>query len=150
MRVIAWSQNLTAARAADPGASLVAKDQQYQQADLITIHLMLSDQTRALVGTGEPDLKRPSANSVSTSWRLIINEAAPAIALAEGMIADTALDGYRTETSLAYEPIRQLPQGILTPHIGYLTRGEYHPSYRQIVDDIAAFLSGRPIRLLTG
>jgi phosphoglycerate dehydrogenase-like enzyme len=120
MRVIAWSQNLTEKRAAAAGAELVSKDELFRQADVLTIHLVLSRRTRGLVGRGELALMKPTALLVNTSRGPIIDEAALIEALRERRIARAALDVFNEEPLPADHPYRSLDNVLATPHIGYV------------------------------
>jgi len=145
-RVIAWSQNLIAERAAAAGAELVAKDELFRQADVLTIHLVLSRRTRGLVGRGELALMKPTALLVNTSRGPIIDEAALTEALRERRIARAALDVFNEEPLPADHPYRSLDNVLATPHIGYVSRGLYETFYRDTVDNIRAWLDGAPFR----
>jgi phosphoglycerate dehydrogenase-like enzyme len=146
MRVIAWSQNLTAERAAAAGAELVPKDELFRQADVLTIQLVLSRRTRRLVGGGELALMKPTALLVNTSRGPIIDEAALIKALRERRIAGAALDVFDEEPLPTDHPYRSLDNVLATPHIGYVSRGLYETFYRDTVDNIRAWLRGAPFR----
>jgi phosphoglycerate dehydrogenase-like enzyme len=148
MEVVAWSQNLTAERAAEAGAARVDKDELFATADVVTIHLVLSDRTRGLVGTSELALMRPTAYLVNTSRGPIVDEAALLDALHAGRIAGAALDVYDTEPLPGDHPLRRAPNTVLTPHIGYVTTGTYEVFYRDAVEDVERWLAGDPVRVL--
>jgi phosphoglycerate dehydrogenase-like enzyme len=145
-RVIAWSQNLNTERAAAAGAELVSKDELFRQADVLTIHLVLSRRTRGLVGRGELALMKPGALLVNTSRGPIIDEAALIEALRERRIARAALDVFNEEPLPADHPYRSLDNVLGTPHIGYVSRRLYETFYRDTVDNIRAWLDGAPFR----
>ena len=149
MEPIAWSQNLTAERAAEAGAEAVAKEELFRRADVVTIHLVLSDRTRGLVGAPELAAMKPTAYLVNTSRGPVVDEAALLAALHDGTIAGAALDVFDTEPLPAEHPLRDAPNTVLTPHIGYVSTGTYEIFYRDAVEDIAAFLAGAPVRVLT-
>jgi phosphoglycerate dehydrogenase-like enzyme len=149
MEPVAWSQNLTQERAADAGAALVSKDELFSTADVVTIHLVLSDRTRGLVGAPELAQMRPSAYLVNTSRGPIVDEAALLDALHSGRIAGAALDVYDTEPLPADHPLRSAPHTVLTPHIGYVTTGTYELFYGDAVEDIDRWLAGDPVRVLS-
>jgi phosphoglycerate dehydrogenase-like enzyme len=149
MEPVAWSQNLTAERAAEAGAELVGKEELFSTADVVTIHLVLSDRTRGLVGAPELALMRPTAYLVNTSRGPIVDEGALLDALHGGRIAGAALDVYDTEPLPADHPLRRAPNTVLTPHIGYVTTGTYEVFYREAVEDIDRWLAGAPIRVLS-
>jgi phosphoglycerate dehydrogenase-like enzyme len=140
MHVIAWSQNLNAERAAAVGAALVSKDELLRQADIVSIHLVLSDRTRGLIGARELALMKPDARLINTSRGPIVVEAALIQALKEGRIGGAALDVYDTEPLPVDHPYRKIPNLLATPHIGYVTRGLYERFYRDTVSNIVAWL----------
>jgi phosphoglycerate dehydrogenase-like enzyme len=150
MELLAWSQNLTEARAAEVGARRVVKDELLAGADFVTIHLRLSPRTRGLIGARELGLMRKNAYLINTSRGPIVDEAALIAALEQGRIAGAALDVYDQEPLPAGHPLRRTPNLLLTPHIGYVTRETYRVFYGEAVDLVEAFLAGRPRNLLTG
>jgi phosphoglycerate dehydrogenase-like enzyme len=149
MNLLAWSQNLTAERAAEFGASLVSKDELLSQSDIVTIHLVLSDRTRGLLGERDLSLMKPSAYLVNTSRGPIVDESSLIGALESGAIAGAGLDVFDIEPLPLDHKLRSLPNTVLTPHMGYVTAETYRIFYRDAVEDIAAFLSGSPVRELT-
>ena len=149
MKIVAWSPNLTAERAAAAGATLVPKDELFATADVVTIHIVLSDRSRGLVGAAELARMKPSAYLVNTSRGPIVDEAALVEALKAGRIAGAGLDVYGTEPLPADHPFRSLDNTVLTPHLGYVTEGTYAQVYPETVEDIAAWRAGKPIRVLT-
>jgi phosphoglycerate dehydrogenase-like enzyme len=140
MRVIAWSQNLTSDKAQARGARLVSKEELFQQADIITIHLVLSDRTRGLVGAPELAAMKSFARLVNTSRGPIVEEAALIEALREGRIAGAALDVFDVEPLPPNHPYRSLENVLATPHIGYVSRELYATFYRDTVQNITAWL----------
>jgi phosphoglycerate dehydrogenase-like enzyme len=140
MNVIAWSQNLTTEKAAAGGAKLVSKEELFNQADVISIHLVLSDRTRHLVGAAELSLMKPSARLVNTSRGPIVVEAALIDALNSGKIAGAALDVYDIEPLPADHPFRKIGRLLATPHIGYVSHGLYERFYRDMAANIASWL----------
>lgn len=143
MQVIAWSQNLTAEKAAAAGATLVSKEESLRQADFVAIHLILSDRTRGLIGADELALMKSTARLVNTSRGPIVEEAALIQALSAGQIAGAAIDVYDTEPLPADHPYRTLGNLLATPHIGYVSRGLYERFYRDTVSNILAWLDAR-------
>jgi phosphoglycerate dehydrogenase-like enzyme len=143
MNVISWSQNLTPEKAAAGGAKLVSKEELFRQADVITIHLVLSERTRNLVGAEELALMKPGARLVNTSRGPIVVEAALIEALASGKIAGAALDVYDIEPLPPNHPFRKIDRLLATPHIGYVSRGLYERFYRDMAANIAAWLQSR-------
>ena len=148
MEVIAWSQNLTEAQAAEAGAKLVSKDELFKQSDFITIHYKLSERSTGLVGASELALMKPTAFLVNTSRGPIVDTDALIAALNDGRIAGAGLDVYDSEPLAKDHPLRSCPRTVLTPHLGYVTDLTYEAFYRETVEDLAAWLSGSPIRLL--
>ena len=143
MKVIAWSQNLTAERAAAAGAELVAKEELFQQADIVSIHVVLSGRTRGLVGAAELGMMKPTARLVNTSRGPIVNEADLLAALRSGKIAGAAIDVFDQEPLPPDHPFRTAPNLLATPHIGYVSRGLYEVFYRDTVANIARWLDAR-------
>jgi phosphoglycerate dehydrogenase-like enzyme len=142
MDVIAWSQNLTAERAAAAGVSLVTKEELLRRSDFVSIHLVLSSRTRGLVGAAELALMKPTARLINTSRGPIVDEAALIDALAAGRIAGAAIDVYDVEPLPPEHPFRKLENVLATPHIGYVSRRLYEIFYRDTVTNIAAWLDG--------
>jgi phosphoglycerate dehydrogenase-like enzyme len=149
MKVLAWSQNLTAERAAAAGAELVDKDELLARSDVVSIHLVLSARTRGLLGARELGLMRPTAHLVNTSRGPIVDEAALIAALRAGTIAGAGLDTFDVEPLPADHPFRSLPNIVITPHLGYVTEETYRIFYGHALEDIQAFLRGAPVRVLT-
>lgn len=148
MSVVAWSQNLTAERAAQCGATLVSKDELLSQADLVTIHLVLSERTRGLLGARELALMKPTAYLVNTSRGPIVDEQALVEVLQKRTIAGAALDVFDEEPLPLDHPLRRLENTVITPHIGYVTTETYRIFFDQTVENIQAFLKGTPVRVL--
>jgi len=146
MDVIAWSQNLTQERCDEVGARLVTKEQLFSQADIVTIHLVLSDRSRGLVGERELALMKPSAVLINTSRGPIVDETALIRAVDEERIAGAGIDVYAVEPLPADHPYRSLKHTLLTPHIGYVSSDGYGIMYGDAVEDIKAFLQGAPVR----
>ena len=147
MKVIAWSQNLTAARAAEAGAILVPKDELLATADVVTLHLVLSDRTRGLIGARELGLMKPGAVLVNTSRGPIVDEAALIAAVEAGRLT-AALDVFDREPLPPDHKLRRAPNVVLTPHLGYGTVETYAAFYRESVENAVAFLDGRPVRVI--
>jgi phosphoglycerate dehydrogenase-like enzyme len=145
---IAWSQNLTAERAAEHGVERVEKDELFRRADILSVHLVLSPRSRGLVGAREIALMKPSAVLVNTSRGPICDSAAVVAALKEQRLAYAGFDVYDKEPLPIDDPLRSAPNVILTPHIGYVTDENYRNSYPQIVENIVAFVDGKPIRVI--
>ena len=148
MKVIAWSQNLSDKRAKECGAVKVDKDKLFAESDVVTIHLVLSDRTRGLVGRRELGLMKPSAYLVNTSRGPIVEEAALIEVLQKRAIAGAGIDVYDVEPSPRDHPLRKLDNAILTGHTAYVIRETYELVYGEAVENIRAWLEGKPIRLL--
>jgi len=148
MDVIAWSQNLTEARAAEVGAKLVAKDELLARADVASIHLVLSDRTRGLIGARELSLMKRTAYLINTSRGPIVDESALVAAVRKGTIAGAGLDVYDDEPLAIDHPLRDLPNTVITPHLGYVTEEGYRIFYGQALEDVKAWLAGQPVRVL--
>jgi phosphoglycerate dehydrogenase-like enzyme len=150
MRVIAWSQNLTAERAAHCGVELVSKDELLSQSDIVSIHLVLSERTRGLLGTRDLALMKSTAYLVNTSRGPIVDEAALIDALQNKRIAGAALDVFDEEPLPLDHPLRRLENTVITPHIGYVTAETYKIFFAHTVENITAFLDGAPVRVING
>ena len=148
MEVLAWSQNLTAERAAAAGAMLVVKDDLLARADVVSVHLVLSERTRGLIGARELNLMKRSAHLVNTSRGPIVDEVALVRALGDGTIAGAGLDTFDEEPLPLVHPFRRLPNIVITPHLGYVTEETYRIFYGHAVEDVRAYLKGEPIRVL--
>ncbi len=147
--LLAWSQNLTAERAAQYGATLVSKDELLAQYDVVTIHLVLSARTRGLIGARELGLMQRTAYLINTSRGPIVEEQAPIQALQQGTIAGAGLDVFDEEPLPLDHPLRRLENTVITPHLGYVTLDGYQIFFGDIVEDIRAFLNGTPTRVIT-
>jgi phosphoglycerate dehydrogenase-like enzyme len=148
MKAIAWSQNLTAEKAAEQGVTRVEKDELFRQADVLSVHLVLSARSRGLVGAREIGLMKPSAILVNTSRGPIVDTEAAIAALKAGKLAYGGFDVYDKEPLAIDHPLRSCPNVILTPHIGYVTDENYRSSYPQIVENIVGFLDGKAVRVI--
>ena len=147
MEVIAWSQNLTDEAAAAVGARRVEKEALFREADVISIHLVLSERTQGLVAGPELALMKPSAYLINTSRGPIVDEVALIAALKAGQIAGAGLDVYDVEPLPPDHPLRSLPNVTLSPHFGYVTRELLGAIYSDTVESVAAWLDGEPIRI---
>jgi len=148
MRVTSWSENLTPEVAAANGARYVSKDELFGSADVVSVHLLLSDRTRDLVGASELRLMKGDAWLVNTSRGPICNEAALIQASTEHWIAGVALDVYDQEPLPVDHPLRGLPNVVLTPHVGYVTQECLGNWFGDVVEDVAAWAEGSPLRVL--
>lgn len=148
METIAWSQNLTAERAAEAGAALVSKAELFARADIVSIHLVLSPRSRGLVSEAELARMKPTAFLVNTSRGPIVDEAALLAALRAKRIAGAGLDVFEPEPLPSDHPVLKLDNVVITPHLGYVTEEGYRLAYGQAVEDIRGFLEGKPVRVI--
>ena len=148
MEVIAWSENLTPEKAQERGAQHVTKDELFARSDVLSVHSVLSDRTRGLIGAREFDLMKPAALLINTSRGPIVDETALLNALREKRIAGYGADTFDVEPLPANHPLRSEPRALLTPHLGYVTEETYRPFYGGMVQAIEAWLAGNPINLL--
>ena len=147
MDVIAWSQNLTEDNAASVGARRVDKATLFESSDVVSIHLVLSERTRGLVGEAELALMKPHAYLINTSRGPIVDEASLMAALEAGRIAGAGLDVFDTEPLPEDHRLRLLPNVTLSPHLGYVTREMLGAFYSDTVESVVAWLDGSPIRI---
>ena len=148
MDVVAWSQNLTPERCAESGAAYVDKDTLFARADVVSIHLRLSPRTRGLVGARELALMKPTAYLVNTSRGPIVDEAALIDALRRRLITGAGLDVFDIEPLPLDHPLRSMSNTVITPHIGYVSEQGYESYYRDTVENVNAYLSGTPNRVI--
>jgi phosphoglycerate dehydrogenase-like enzyme len=141
MNVIAWSQNLTAERAAEKGVQLVSKDVLFSTADFLSIHVRLSERTKGLVGAAELAQMKPTSRLINTSRGPIVDPAALLEALTTGQLAGAALDVYDDEPLDNPHPLRELPNVLATPHIGYVSQELYRTFYGDTVRNIVEWLA---------
>ncbi|UZE14893.1 D-2-hydroxyacid dehydrogenase family protein [Pseudomonas sp. B21-053] len=149
MRVIAWSENLTAERAAEVGVSYVSKQELFEQADVLSVHLVLSERSRGIVDAQALDWMKPTALLVNTARGPIVDEAALIKALQKNHLAGAALDVFDEEPLPELHPFRTLDNVLATPHVGYVSRQNYQQFFSQMIEDIQAWAAGEPVRLLT-
>jgi phosphoglycerate dehydrogenase-like enzyme len=149
MDVVAWSQNLTPERAAEVGVRRVEKQELFATSDVVSLHLILSDRTRGIVGAAELNAMKPTAWLVNTSRAGLVDESALLAVLRDRRIAGAGLDVFPVEPLPSDAPLLALPNVVLTPHLGYVTRENYAVFYRDALEDILAWRAGTPVRLLT-
>jgi phosphoglycerate dehydrogenase-like enzyme len=149
MKVIAWSQNLTAEKCREAGVDYAAKDDLFRQSDFISVHVVLSQRTRALIGARELGLMKPTAYLINTSRGPIVDEAALIAALRESKIAGAGLDVFDVEPLPLDHPFRKMDNVVITPHLGYVSEQNYRRYFAETVEDIRAFLDGKPVRVLS-
>ncbi len=146
MNLIAWSPNLTAERATAAGAKLVSKDELIAQADVLTIHLVLSDRTRGLVGKADLARMKKSAFLINTSRGPIVDEAALQETLRAHQIAGAGLDVFSVEPLPPDSEWYKLDNVVITPHLGYVSAENYANHFPQVVEIIRAFIAGRVLK----
>jgi phosphoglycerate dehydrogenase-like enzyme len=147
MTAQAWSQNLTAEKAAEHGAVRVDLDTLLATSDIVTIHLRLSDRTRGLIGATELAKMKPGAILLNTSRGPIVDETALIAALSGGRLRRAGLDVFTHEPLEEDHPLRRLPNVVLSPHMGFITEGMLRDWYEQTVENIAAWRAGHPVRI---
>ena len=148
MKVAAWSPNLTDERAADAGVQRMSKDELFAQADIVTLHIVLSERSQGIVGAHELSLMKPTAYIVNTSRGPLIDEAALIDTLQNGRIAGAGLDVYHREPLGPDYPLYKLDNVVLTPHLGYVVEESFRAYYEDTVENILAWLDGKPLRLV--
>lgn len=148
MDVVAWSQNLTDERAAEHGVRRVEREELFATSDVVTVHLLWSRRTRGLIDADDFARMKATAIFVNTSRGPIVQTQALVDALQDGRIGGAGLDVYDQEPLPADSPLRTLPRTVLTPHLGYVTRGTYEIFYGEAVEDVAAWVAGSPIRVI--
>jgi phosphoglycerate dehydrogenase-like enzyme len=149
MRVIAWSQNLTPEKCQEVGAEYVSGDELFRRADFLSIHVQLSPRTRGLIGASQIALMKKSSYLINTSRGPIVDEGALLAALRDKRIAGAGLDVFDVEPLPLDHPLRKLDNVVLTPHLGYVASQNYRAYFGGMVEDIRAFLDGKPVRVLT-
>jgi len=140
MKLIAWSQNMTHESAKDAGATLVSKDQLFERADILTIHLVLSSRTRGMVGAAELERMKPTAWLINASRGPIVEKQALVSVLKNKQIAGAAIDVFDVEPLPPNHPFRTLDNVLATPHIGYVSHGLYKTFYEDSVSNIRKWL----------
>ena len=148
MDVIGWSRSFNDARAAELGIKRVEKNELFERADIVTIHVTLSESSRGLVGAAELARMKPTAYLVNTSRGPIVEEAALLATLKGRRIAGAAIDVYDREPVPKDHPFLELDNVVLTPHLGYVIEEAMRINYGDAVENIRAFLNGKPIRLV--
>ena len=147
MNVIAWSPNLTQERAASVGAMRVDKDELFRSADFITIHLVLGERTRGLIGAHEIGLMKKRAYLINTARGPLVDENAIVDALRDKRIAGVGLDVYHQEPMGKDHPLYAFDTAVLTPHLGYVVEDSFRAFYEDTVDNILNYLDGKPSRV---
>jgi phosphoglycerate dehydrogenase-like enzyme len=148
MEVVAWSQNLTDARAGEMGVQRVSKSELLSRSDVLSIHLVLSDRTRGLFSSGDLDQMKPHAVLINTSRGPLVDEPALIDALRGGKLGAAGLDVFDREPLPPHHGLRTLDNVVLLPHLGYVSEANFRVMYGQAVEDIGAFLRSAPLRVL--
>jgi len=149
MKVIAWSQNLTPEKCQEAGVGYVSKEELFRQSDFVTLHVVLSQRSRGIVGAAEFGLMKPSAFLINTSRGPLVDEAAMLAALRDKKIAGAGLDVFDVEPLPLDHPLRKMDNVVITPHLGYVSEQNYHGYFTGVVDDIRGFFDGKPLRVMT-
>jgi len=148
MNVIAWSPNLTAERCKEVGVSYASKEELFATADIITIHVVLSERSRGLVGRDDLARMKPTSYLVNTARGPIVDEAALLQTLQQNKIAGAAVDVFSVDPLPVDHPFRKLDNMVVTPHLGYVTEETFRAHYGQMVEGIDAWFNGEPVRRL--
>jgi phosphoglycerate dehydrogenase-like enzyme len=148
MKTIAWSQNLTEDKAKAVGADYVSKDDLFRNSDFVTIHIVLSDRSRGLIGAKELGLMKKTAYLINTSRGPIVDEKALIAALQNKAIAGAGLDVFDVEPLPTDHPFRKMDNVVITPHLGYVSEQNYRKYFPDAVEDIRAWLDGKPVRVI--
>ena len=148
MNVIAWSQNLTPEKAEPLGVKAVSKHELFSQSDYVSVHLVLSDRSRGLIGAADFAAMKPTGVLINTARGPIVDEAAMMSALREKRIGGVGLDVFDVEPLPADHPIRSFDTAVLSPHLGYVSDGTYNEYFEDIVDNIAKWRAGTPVRVM--
>ena len=150
MDVVAWSEHLTDERAAALDVVRLDRATFFQSADVVSVHVKLSERSRGYVRRDDLRAMKPTALFVNTSRGAVVDEAALVEALRDGWIAGAALDVFVEEPLPADHPLRHAPNTLLSPHIGWVSRESYRDHAAQVAEDLRAFVAGVPVRVLTG
>jgi phosphoglycerate dehydrogenase-like enzyme len=149
MKVLAWSQNLTADKCREAGVDYASKEELFRQADFVSVHVQLSERTRGLIGAKEIGVMKPTAYLINTARSPIVDEAALLAALRDKRIAGAGLDVFEVEPLPLDHPLRKLDNAVITPHLGYVSVENYRAYFTGMVEDIRAWLDGKPVRVLS-
>jgi D-3-phosphoglycerate dehydrogenase len=149
MNVIAWSQNLTPEKAQAGGVDYASREELFAKSDFVSIHLVLSDRSRGLIGAADIARMKPSAYLINTARAPIVDQAALLEALQKKTIAGAGLDVFETEPLPLDHPYRKLDNVVITPHLGYVSEQNYRRYFPDIVEDIRAWLDGQPVRVIS-
>jgi D-3-phosphoglycerate dehydrogenase len=148
MKVIAWSQNLTPEKAKEAGVEYASKEDLFAKADFVSIHYQLSDRSRGLITGDDIGRMKKSAYLINTARAPIVDQAALLKALQDKKIAGAGLDVFEVEPLALDHPFRKLDNVVITPHLGYVSEQNYRKYFPDIVEDIRAWLDGKPVRVV--
>jgi phosphoglycerate dehydrogenase-like enzyme len=148
MKVIGWSQNLTPEKAREAGVDYASREDLFRNADFVTIHYQLSDRSRGLIAGDDIGRMKKSAYLINTARAPIVDQAALLKALQEKKIAGAGLDVFEVEPLPLDHPYRKLDNVVITPHLGYVSEQNYRKYFPDIVEDIRAWLDGKPVRVI--
>jgi D-3-phosphoglycerate dehydrogenase len=149
MKVIAWSQNLTPEKAAEAGVDYASKEELFANADIVTIHYQLGPRSRGLITADDLGRMKKTAYLVNTARGPIVDEKALIAALREKRIAGAGLDVFDSEPLPLDHPFRTMDNVVITPHLGYVSEQNYKKYFVDIVEDIRAWLDGKPVRVIS-
>lgn len=149
MKVIAWSQNLTEERCREIGATMVTKEELFRQSDVISIHYILSPRSRGMIGAEDLALMKPDALFINTSRGPLVDETALIEVLEKRRIGGAGLDTFGEEPLPLDHPFRRLDNILVTPHIGYVTSDNYRIFYGDAMENVVAFYTGQPVRVIS-
>ena len=148
MKVMAWSRSMTAEKAAAAGVTMASLDEVMAQSDVVSLHLVANPQTRNIVGKREIGLMKPTALLVNTARASLVDQQAMIDALNDRKIGGAALDVYEIEPLPSAHPLMKAPNTLLTPHLGFVMEENYRRTYTESVENIEAWLDGKPVRVL--
>ena len=148
MKVIAWSQNLTPEKAKEAGVDYASKEDLFRNADIVTIHYQLGERSRGLITAEDIGRMKPSAYLINTARAPIVDQAALLKALQEKKIGGAGLDVFEVEPLPLDHPFRKMDNVVITPHLGYVSEQNYRKYFPGIVEDIRAWLDGKPVRVI--
>lgn len=149
MKVAAWSQNLTPEKAAEAGVDYMSREELFAQSDFISIHLVLSDRSRGLINADDLGRMNKTSYLINTARAPIVDQAALLRVLQDKKIAGAGLDVFEVEPLPVDHPYRKLDNVVITPHLGYVSEQNYRKYFPDIVEDIRAFLDGKPVRVIS-
>jgi D-3-phosphoglycerate dehydrogenase len=149
MKVIAWSQNLTPALAEEAGVHYATREQLFSDADIVSIHYQLGPRSRGLITADDLNRMKKTAYLINTARGPLVDEKALIAALREKRIAGAGLDVFDTEPLPLDHPFRSMDNVVITPHLGYVSAQNYKKYFPDIVEDIRAWLDGKPVRVIS-